>query len=65
MMARLRDRLARWYPIHRLMHSCCEVPVVSFPDGDAVGGKVSGCLRVDGIYIEFEGVIVDPDGDGR
>ena len=40
---------------------CCAVPFVS--GHLAVGGAVSGIAEVNGMTIEFVGVVVDPDED--
>lgn len=39
---------------------CCEVPIMAYHDGAVIGGRVTGFLRVDDTYVEFEGTIYDP-----
>lgn len=44
---------------------CCAVPllVAEGPDAFEVGSAVSGVAEIEGLTIEFVGVIVDPDED--
>ncbi|NDK91747.1 hypothetical protein GYA93_19530 [Gordonia desulfuricans] len=55
------NRIASWRPIHRVMHWCCEVPVIAFVDGGEPGSRVTGYLVVDGIHVDFTGTIIDPE----
>lgn len=47
--------------VNRWRHSCCEVPVMVFHEGEGVGGRVEGVLRLDNVWVDFEGRIIDPD----
>lgn len=48
-----------WNPFRRRVHECCEVSTIAI--GGPVGSDTYGTLRYDTTYVEFIGVIVDPD----